>query len=229
MTSCPLWCKSWPRKFILDVGNRSCVFYFFGFVYFKFLYSEETWYQFIFAIILDHCWTGHLAYRTFEQWAGRSFGPNVLLFIYLFIFFDWPNIHLTLGWPNHSRGPLPLGPPCQLINQSCHGLIVKSSNGDKLREEKATRPLGRYCQNLQNWPTAAGACRPSSAPVAALAADDDGDGREGDEARPDRDDDAGGESGGRVELVLRGYNWTVSVCLVQIWWSYLDDIIWVAC
>lgn len=52
--------------------------------------------------------------------------------------------------------------------------------------------------------------------MAALAADDDGGGREGDEARPDRDDDAGGESGGRVELVLRGYNWTVSVCLVQI-------------
>lgn len=54
--------------------------------------------------------------------------------------------------------------------------------------------------------------------MAALAADDDGGGHEGDEARPrpERDDNAGGESGGRVELVLRGYNWTVSACQVQI-------------
>lgn len=117
MTSCPLWCKSWPRKFILDVGNRSCVFYFFGFVYFKFLYSEETWYQFIFAIILDHCWTGHLAYRTFEQWAGRSFGPNVLLFIYYFFFFWLAQYSFDTGLAQSQPRPPP--PWASLsINQS---------------------------------------------------------------------------------------------------------------
>lgn len=67
---------------------------------------------------------------------------------------------------------------------------------------------------------APGVGRPSRSftPAAAIgAADDDGGGCGGDEAMLNqKGDDAGSERGGTVESMVRGSEWTSSVCLAQI-------------
>lgn len=67
---------------------------------------------------------------------------------------------------------------------------------------------------------APGVGRPSRSftPVAAIgAADDDGGGCGGYEAMLDQEgDDTDSEKGGTVESVVRGFEWTSSVCLSQI-------------
>ncbi|XP_073325722.1 uncharacterized protein [Pagrus major] len=73
-----------------------------------------------------------------------------------------------------------------------------------LRDTEEETPLGvsgvSVCP-VSRLKVSCGTGGAASAPVAALAADDDGGDREGDEARPrrERDDGAGGDSGGRAE------------------------------